>query len=190
MIGIMSVCFNCQSLLANTVQAFLVDNASSMLAHETQVRSLLELLGYLVKRKDPNGVDLYFTCSSKKYSNIRKATRLIELFNRHRPRGNEDKTDMSARLSSIMIEYQNDLARRHHLGLRKTRPLSLYILTDAVWQPVCEVAPVIKSFVNTLTERNLPKQKVGIQFIRFGNHPHKSRLKELDRLKVDGHVDL
>lgn len=163
--------------------------------HWTDVRELLDLLGYIVKHYDDNGVDIYFTNSSSKHGSVKTTTELLRVFDLYAPYGVHD---MSARLWSIVADYQEDLRKLHasrsrlsRLSLRRVRPLSLYVLTDAVWQPVCDVSPVITSLVGSLTDLNLHKKQVGIQFIRFG---HSSvgieRLEVLDRLKQKGYVDM
>ena len=48
------------------------------------------------------------------------------------------------------------------------RRLSLYILTDAKWQPA-DVGESIKDLVQTMIAKHCPKEYVAIQFIQFGN---------------------
>ncbi|KAL8748261.1 MAG: hypothetical protein Q9184_007455 [Pyrenodesmia sp. 2 TL-2023] len=178
--------------------AFLIDNSSSMLSYWTKARDLLDVLGYIVKDKDRNGVDLFFTCSTKKYSKIKRSSGLIELFDKHKPTSNYTLSDMSASLSRVICDYQYDLTNRRErrsistcMRRQRVRQLRLYIFTDAVWQPTCDVSPVIKSMVDTLREQHLPKQQIGIQFIRFGDYPEGiTRLERLDRMKVDGEADM
>ena len=173
-----------------------------MLTHWSTARELLDLLGKLVKEYDDNGVDLYFTSPFTRHLKVKTTTQLISIFDRHKPYGSEEVSDMSARLSDTVTSYQKALAKIHErksllartaTKIRKDElcPLSLYIFTDAVWQPVCDVAPVIKSLVNTLNQQNLHKQQIGIQFIRFGDQPkYIRRLEKLDRLKLTGYVDM
>ncbi|KAL8755893.1 MAG: hypothetical protein Q9199_003320 [Rusavskia elegans] len=87
--------------------AFLVDNSSSMLTYWTKARDLLDVLGYIVKDKDPNGVDLYFTCPFKKFSKIKRSSQLIDLFDRHKPTSNDSLSDMNASLSEAIADYQD-----------------------------------------------------------------------------------
>ena len=159
-----------------------------------EAREVLDLLGALVKKYHSNGVDIYFTTPFKKDLKVKKTTHLLEIFDKNRPSERHDVSDMSARLSEIVIEYQKDLTgKRWHIPgrPRNARPLTLYVFTDAVWQPVCDVEAVIKSLVNTLKQQNLHKQQVGIQFIQFGNEPWcTKRLRELDRMRLDGKVEM
>jgi hypothetical protein len=47
--------------------------------------------------------------------------------------------------------------------------LRIYILTDAVWQPLSDPIEPITSFITTLKDSAFPQNQVGIQFISFGN---------------------
>ena len=169
-----------------------------MIQYWSAARSLLDLLGYLVKQYDNDGLDIYFTCPFKKYSKIKTTTRLLEIFDRHKPHGHGKMSDMHAILSRIIVPYQEEIRKMRNRrsfwpklkAKETTLPLSLYIFTDAVWQPVCDVTDVITSLVDTLKEQNLHKQQVGLQFIRFGNQAAGvSRLERLDKLKLNRFTD-
>jgi hypothetical protein len=58
---------------------------------------------------------------------------------------------------------------------KKKWGVSIYILTDGVWQsgpqPLCGVEEPIAKIVEKLTEYDSLSSKVGIQFICFGNDP-------------------
>lgn len=179
------------------IEVFLIDNASSMIPYWSDARELSGLLCYLVKRADPNGVDLNFTSLAKHYYRIKSTTDVLKIFDQNRPRS-QGHCNMSFHLSSIVNKYQRTLANipvsRSIFGKttsQETRPLSLYVFTDAVWRPRCDVAPVIKSLVNSLNQQNLLKQQVGIQFIRFGNSRQgMERLHDLNNLKRSNIVDM
>ncbi|KAL8793424.1 MAG: hypothetical protein Q9195_004010 [Heterodermia aff. obscurata] len=176
---------------------FVIDNTSSMIPHWSDARELLGLLFYLVKRADPDGVDLHFTSPAKHYYRIKTTTDVLELFDQNKPRA-QGYCDMSFELSSIVSEYQRTLSNRHaprsifgKIRSQETRRLSVYTFTDAVWQPRCDVAPVIRSLVKTLNEENLLKQQAGIQFIRFGDSQEGTkRLDDLDNLVSSNYVDM
>ena len=163
----------------------------------SNARELLGLLCYLVKRADPNGVDLHFTSPAKHCCRIKSTTDVLKIFDQNKPRP-QGHCDMNFHLSSIVNEYQRTLANvpvsRSIFGKtrsQETRPLSLYVFTDAVWQPRCDVASVIRSLVITLNQKNLLKNKAGIQFIRFGNSLEgRKRLEELDNLMLSGYVNM
>ena len=183
-------------LSLTSCKAFLIDDSHSMKPHRKDVGSLLDLLGYIVKRFDPNGLDLYVASSDTKFGGVKTTTELKGYFDRMRFEGEHD---MSMRLSTIVGHYQDDLSQQRErvrdsflarMRTKRVRPLSLYVLTDAKWQPVCNVVPVIQALVGTLHDLNLHKQQVGIQFIRFGDLAQGiERLEELDKLKLNGVVD-
>ena len=183
--------------LLRRVEVFLIDNASSMKPYWWNARELLGLLFYLVKRADPDGVDLHFTSPAKHYKRIKKTADVLEIFDQHKPRS-QSHCDMSFHLSSIVNEYQRKLTKIHgsrsifdKIRSQETRPLSLYIFTDAIWQPRCDVAPVVKSLVNTINQQNLLKQQAGIQFIRFGDSKEgMKRLQDLDNLMLNSYVNM
>ena len=175
----------------------MIDNASSMIPHWSNARELLGLLFYLVKRADLKVVDLHFTSPARHYYRFKTTTDVLGIFDQNRPRS-QGHCDMSFNLSFIVGKYQKDLNKIHarrsifdKIRSQETRPLSLYIFTDAVWQPKCDVAPVIKALVSTLNQQNLHKQQAGLQFIRFGNSEQgMKRLDDLDNLKRSSIVDM
>lgn len=167
-----------------------------MLAHRNDVQKVVSLLAYILKDSDPTGLDVYFTQStrtvnSKKSKDISAAV-IQEPF--------QGISDMRTRLSQILQEHINKFgtptAPKKSLFHWKSRPsesqkpLSFYILTDGVWQPKCEVGPVIMALISSMKQHKLPKEHVGIQFIRFGDNPQAiARLKHLDQglgLNEDG----
>ena len=180
-----------------SVKVFLIDNGSSMTPYWSKARDLLGLLSYLVKRADPNGVDLHFTSPSKHYYQIKTTTEVLEVFDQNKPRS-QGQCDMNFELSLIVNKYQKTLTKMHaprsifaKMRSQEIRPLSIYTFTDGVWQPRCDVAPVIRTLVRTLNKENLLKQQAGIQFIRFGNSQDgKKRLEDLDNLMKSNYVNM
>lgn len=165
------------------LQVFLIDDASSMKAHWQDVKSILELLAYIVKDADQDGMELYFTMGSEKRRG-RHAKQLVEKLTQRRRQG---RSNMRERLGSILGEYQSRLSSEtpprtfHGTRRRPPRRMVLYVLTDAVWQPICNVDPVIISMVNSLEQENMRNAQIGIQFVRLGNSREaKERLDRLD----------
>ncbi|KAJ9667922.1 hypothetical protein H2201_002108 [Coniosporium apollinis] len=169
--------------------AFLVDNSSSMLNHWPDVVSLLEVLAYIAKRTDDDGLDLYFSMSTG-FKNYNNATELVKAARKNAPRASvETKSDMRTSLGSILSNYQirlespsssNRMLKRLS-GTPTRKPLSLYILTDGVWQPECSLDNTIKNLVTTLEKVRLDGFQVGLQFVRFGsNKEGTARLNRLD----------
>lgn len=164
-------------------QVFLVDDAASMRRHQDRVRSVLHVLGYLLKECDNDGMDLYFTMSLAKY-NAKTSSALLQGY--RVAAVHQGTSDIGSRLSSILHEYETKL-RRHEskrtsfFGNRTIKPLNVYVLTDAVWQSQSDAAEPITSMVQTLGDLRYPRQQVGIQFIYFGdNQDCFKKLEHLD----------
>lgn len=161
----------------HTSQIFLVDNSASMQAHKSEVRKVLEAMAYLVKRYDPDGVDMIFTQSDRTVKATTKTTALLDQLGRVDFTG---RTDMQLKLGNILDTYKARVTRqqatsgwRHSLFRSQPqgppRKLSLYILTDGYWQPGCDVESVIRSMVDCLVTHDLHNKQVAIQFIQFGS---------------------
>ena len=157
-----------------------------MRVHRKNVSKVVSLLTYMLKDSDSDGLDVCFTQSTLKV-NSRKSTKLSDAIS-HVPF--QGTSDMRTRLSHILQEYKNKfgtVTTPSEPWYKRTRrpeaqkPLSFYILTNGIWQPN-EVGPIIISLVDSMRAKQLPKEHVGIQFIRFGEDPHGvSRLNHLDR---------
>ena len=134
----------------------------------------------MVRDCDPNGLDLYFTSTSEAFKSRSTNTLMGEL-RKMTPKG---LPDMRLRLGSIIKKYQAKLGKkmfRSFYRLSNPRKLSLYVLTDAVWQPKIDLNTTIRTLVKSLEDHGLGNKQVGIQFIRFGDHPQSiQRLQELD----------
>ncbi|KAL8740664.1 MAG: hypothetical protein Q9190_006661 [Brigantiaea leucoxantha] len=165
---------------------FVIDNTESMRAYRTNVFKVVSLLAYMLKESDRNGLDVYFTQSSTKV-NSGKSTKLLAAIGQATFQG---ISDMRARLSHILQEHKNKFGTSTALSgswykksasAETQKPLSFYILTDGNWQPN-DLGPVIKALVKSMKASQLPKEHIGIQFIRFGNDPRGiDRLTRLDR---------
>ncbi|KAI4126118.1 MAG: hypothetical protein LQ338_003923, partial [Usnochroma carphineum] len=166
---------------------FVVDNTESMERHRDNVIKVVSVLSYLLKTSDKNGLDLYFTQSTKKV-NSGRSTKLAEAVNQVPFLGT---SSMRHCLSNIFDEHKNRfgsttgnssggwLSRLNSSETRK--PLSFYILTDGIWQPRTPVRPVIVNLARSMLDHQLLEEHVGIQFIRFGEDPRGiACLDELD----------
>ena len=156
-----------------------------MRRHKKDVERVVGLLAYMLKSSDPNGLDLYFTLSNATI-NSRKSHKLVNAVCKAQFGG---ISDMRGRLTTIIQEHRSNFGKMVVPKVpfyKKTpppqpqRPLSFYVLTDAKWQPN-SVDPLIESLVQEMLEHKLPKEHVGIQFIRFGNDEEcEHRLDHLD----------
>ena len=177
------------------VQIFLIDNSATMEQYSRQVQSVIELLAYMVKKSDKDGLDIYFTQSLKKV-NSQKSSKLSTSIQQEPFRG---ITDMRGRLQTLCQEHIKKFGSlipppRRLFGRQPVsqpqRPLSFYILTDAKWQPTDVGAFIKKDLVQSMIAQRCPKEHVAIQFIRFGNDQASiDKLDELDHglgLKAQG----
>ncbi|KAL9036137.1 MAG: hypothetical protein Q9180_004472 [Flavoplaca navasiana] len=173
-------------ILKKRHHVFLIDNGESMRPHRKKVEEVLELLATLTQPYDPDGLDLYFSTEPTK---LRPNT--PEKFLKYlRERPAYGRPDFRQRFARIIEDYQSRFGKSNHWARlrhpkstlpRGPRPLSLYVLTDAVWDPMCTLITECKSLVSMLQEYKYPNKYVGIQFIRFGDDREgKRRLKTLD----------
>lgn len=157
-----------------------------MKQHWDKVRDTLKALGYLVKRSDLDGIDLFFT-NSPEEGHSRDRKNLIKVFNSVKPAG---QCNMKVALGKILEAYRPKLPKESKgLLFRKKGKhkwgLSVYILTDGVWEDgedeLCSVHEPIETILNKLTRKSLNSDHVGIQFIRFGDSAiGAARLTRLD----------
>src|SRR5256885_5304034 len=152
--------------------------------HWDELASVLHVLAYMLKGCDKDGLDLYFTVALGKY-NSKNSKGLLQHI---RGKALRSTSDTGSRLTTILHDYETKL-RRHEstwwsglLGKPKpVKPLNVYVLTDAVWQPQCDAAEPIRSMVATLKELHYPRKQVGVQFIHFGKDLKcAAKLKRLD----------
>lgn len=167
-----------------------------MRAYRDNISKVVSLLTYMLKALDPDGLDVCFTQSSQKVhagnsTTITTAVRQVPY---------QGYSNMRTRLSHILQEH------KHRFGTssppsgpwykragppKSPRPLSFYVLTDGNWQPRNEVGPTITSLVEGMRKHRLPKEHVGIQFIRFGDDPNGiDRLNYLDHGLGLGDMDM
>lgn len=146
-----------------------------MSPHWNDVLSVFRVLAYLLKRSDDDGLDLHFTISKTKH-NSKRSKDLLQKLKGKTLRGT---SNIGSRLGSILHEYQMYLkqpASHWRTWIGKSKPkekkaLTVYVLTDAVWQPHSDPAEAVASMVTTLREEGYSRGQVGIEFIHFGNDP-------------------
>ena len=155
--------------LIHGYQIFLIDDSESLKEHWREVQGLFEILSYMVKKRDPDGIDLYFTTSNEKH-NAKKTSKLSRQLEKRQPHGT---SDMERSLRFIIEKYRepHKRARRLFLEPNKQRPKeecprTLYILTDSKWPPV---ASKIDSMVREFNRDKPSFQPWLFQFIQFGH---------------------
>jgi len=149
--------------------------------HWDNVMKVFETLSYMVKEVDPDGFDVWFTGSSKPMKNCTNTSGPVEAVEHRRKHG---ITDINVRLGEIFEGYLEDL-KKPRTGFfskmsKPAKPLSLYVLTDGMWEKNCNPRPVVENFVQQLINLGKVKGRVGIQFISFGQDP--VGLDHLERL--------
>ena len=167
----------------------MIDNAESMGRYRTELRNVLELLSSLVAKYDPDGLDLYFSTQARKLKPGTNAQMIRELDSRP-ARG---YPDFRERFASILGSYQEQLGKTSLRTMGKKllhpnstpwkgpRPLSLYVLTDGIWQGRGDLIEEVRMLTELLDENKARNKHVGIQFIRFGEDPVGiKRMKMLD----------
>ena len=145
-----------------------------MVPHWQEVQQLFAVLAYTVKKADRDGMELIFTTPGREIRNKSSQPLARELM-KHEPNGTYD---FENRLSSVLSKYAHKLtqwdSRRgimsRFISSSPPPPLNLYIFTNGIWH-MTKAANPIKMLVEKLIKLNLPHHQVGIQFIRFGNHP-------------------
>ena len=165
-----------------------------MLKYKTEVKEVLEATAWLVKSYDPDGVDLIFTKGDRHVKGVHDVKKVLKTFDKVDFTGT---TNMQMRLGDRLSEYKEKIKKTRSGSLstlipglrrRELRRLSLYVLTDGIWQPGCDVETPITSMVNKLKEHDLLDKQVGIQFIRFGHD--EAAIRHLDYLDRELKPDL
>ena len=157
-----------------------------MKPYSGEVRDLFALLGYMVKSKDPDGIELHFTKSSERKDRAKNTGQLLRTLGTVSYFG---KSNIRLQLGEILQDYHAKLKdqtpQRSLLKImrprRRARRQTVYIFTDGVWQPECDPSEMIEKLVKSLEQNSMEREQFGIQFIRFGNDLEgKSRLDKLD----------
>ena len=163
---------------------FLIDDSLSMKQQWDNVIDLFSVFAWHTKRLDSNGLEMYFTVSPREetFKDTTSAVKRLKDMSHRVP----STIDLS--LDQILRKYQADLERQKErkrkngfLSRHKdVKPLSLYVFTDGAWEGCDAVAPV-RAMIEKQKELKLPREQIGIQFIRFGDDPRGiEKLKYLD----------
>lgn len=177
-----------------------MDDSKSMDSDWGEAQEVFHNLAYIVKEADPDGLELYFTSEYTKPHKSNQTSPLVELVKKRRPPTGLDGTcNMTLCLDHIVgkvimsnIEGKqsgNKLwPRRSRSNLSSSRPISIYILTNGVWEPpnnsLCGADKAVIRLIKALEDNNKPASHVALQFIRFGEDKNGiRRLKELDDMR-------
>ena len=151
-----------------------------MVEHWDSVVNLFEGLSYILKDVDKNGLDLFFTISRLHAESEKHTSALVTMVEKRKPTDRNAKTEINFRLTHILDKYKAKLDD-NSWWTKKPKPLSLYILTNGIWEDECRPEIPIMNTVRKLEDLRKDREQIGIQFISFGNDP-----KGLERLR---HLD-
>lgn len=152
--------------------------------HQSQVLRLFNVLAFFTCKADPDGVDLWFTQSRVRQRHSKKHKDLFATANTVRYSG---KTDIRLTLGLILESYKSRLSKYPNT----VRPLSIYVLTDGLWEAGNDAASLITEMTAAMTQLQVPGGKIGIQFVRFGKDMEAAmRLSHLDNLGKQKDVGL
>ncbi|RDL30168.1 uncharacterized protein BP5553_10446 [Venustampulla echinocandica] len=164
------------NFLDNRDSVIIIDDSESMRKHWKDMAELLGIIAYMIKPHDKDGLDLYFTSSASRYHEY-NSTKLVSIVEKRTSCEDMGYTDMSVRLEQVLEDYACKIQRKPMGG--RTRGLNVYIFTDAIWTPLCNIVPAIHTMVKTLVANDLPEKQVGLQFISFGDDA-----QSLERLRL------
>lgn len=150
-----------------------------MIGHKLEVSKMADLLVYALKGFDSDGIDMHLTVARTKRT-ITNSSQLSRFLAKSSFMG---QCNMAHCLGQIFEAYKEKISKK----AKDLKPASIYVLTDAIWQPKCEVDTQITDFVKFLVNEGQWSRQVGIQFIRFGNKESSRLILEaLDTLKQNG----
>ena len=189
---------------------FVVDDSRSMgdmrrasrEKHESEVADYIDLLGYMVKHCDRDGIDLHYFNSTNVVKGRKEVTPLVSSVNGTKFAGLSNPQGTLRGILEAYIRklkaYTTECADNQKRSRRMSKlfsadpklptPLSVYVLTDGVWEspdsPGGEyIDDTIEELIEALRSAGCKRVQVGIQFIRFGSHTYGvQRLEALDRL--------
>lgn len=148
-----------------------------MQAYRPQIRETFEALAYLVKRLDPNGIELYFTTTDVKGHETHR-DELLALFDKVTFDG---QSSMELTLSRILDHGKQKRWSMSRFRSQRSQGKSVYVLTDGKWHGRTNAADGIPELVKRQIAKSSTKIDLGIQFIQFGtDHVGTLRLDELD----------
>ena len=154
----------------------------------------LEVIGDMVQDADPDGMDVYFTDSSKR-SQVKSWKKLVsglhrQSFSTSRP-GNPHRFEVPHLIERILEDYRNQFTDTHYIknffgvaGVPQKGPrkMAMYVLTSGDWSGRNDLESQIRALVESLRKNGMQNKQVAIQFLRFGDLPRgKENLDKLER---------
>jgi hypothetical protein len=145
-----------------------------MKEHKHKATIAARVLSYYIKKADPNQIELFFASdpSSHKSAKSRSIEDAV---------ANHDFVEGTCNMGRCLADFLQPIYDTFPRKFDR-KPVSIYILTDGVWQPNDPgVDKVIVRTVEELKKAGLSQYWVMFQFLRFGNNPTgRARLRHLD----------
>lgn len=147
-----------------------------MRRHKHKATLAARVLSYYVKEVDPNEMELYFASNLSKPLKFDNSSAIENAVENHD--FVEGTCNMSHCLNVILEPIYNSFLRKYDC-----QRVSIYILTDGVWEPGDpKVDKIIDRTVRKLKTADLPQDQVMFQFLRFGDGQSKEEQEGKERL--------
>lgn len=160
-----------------------------MSRHWKDVEECASLIAFCTARYDDDGIDVSFMFNNKE-KNTKGDKTVLKLVQRSKPPEMRDgpnqthqRGNINAVLLTILQDYKDKIVQ-HHSNRTYTpqlKKLVLFVLTDGDWLPLSDAREPLRDLAETVSRHKLPRNQVGVQFIRFGDSKDgKRRLLDLD----------
>ncbi|KAK6859083.1 serine/threonine protein kinase [Apiospora arundinis] len=162
-------------------QLFVIDDSISMQRHKNFLLQTSRALIAMASEVDPDRVEMVFTSNLAKIITDRHPligggpNHMVSKIRRHFGKSNlVNSTNMESKMGQILSRLWYS-----------TKPTSIYIMTDGVWQPSTSpgggVEDPIRNLVRRLFQNSRNREFITLQFIQFGHDPTGTeRLRYLD----------
>lgn len=150
--------------LTKTQQIMLISNFSSMRPYIDKVIKTASVISYVTKEADKDGMDLYFASDTV---NAKKCA---------------SSTDVESEVKKMKIvdgtcDMQNCLLNvLEPVLVPNMRPTSIYVFTDAIWEPENSLDAIIRMCIEHLVKTKERPSTLMLQFIQFGEDEHGTKL--------------
>jgi hypothetical protein len=162
-----------------------VDDALSMKGYWSDVVKLFQALSYLTKTVDDDGViELHFTVSPFTYKSSKSSLLLSKVEERYEQLSVTSNPETAC--DKILSAWKQKMNPGKLRGLVSRSgpsmpPVTLYILTDGVWEDRSNLDGFVKDVVRFMDQNSMSRKHIGIQFIQFGQDERgTTRLEHLD----------
>jgi hypothetical protein len=164
-----------------------------MKTHWRKALRSFEVLAYLVKDKDPDGIEIRFSSSPSRREHNKNRAPLLDSLKKTKPSG---QWDIGFTLGGILREYDWAFSQeKKGLGAfwrnknkKQKWGVNIYVFTDGVWEEGEDWLESVVNSINNLLANGVDPHQIGIQFIQFGNDPEGTRRLEVldDGLRQHG----